>query len=221
MPLADIGTVCDLKPAEAAEAVTASWQRASVDTAVRARLAALLVEDPSGSGATMSDPNPALATPYGAGCDIGAERASNEDAAYAIDRQLAVADGRRRRDQAAAHPRRALLMRALGTGTPGVEADLALRTALPGDRYLLCSDGLSAGVNSPNTGSTFPFCVQINTSSHRWIQAQAVASIFPMRRFTISWPSSSPYMLILDSGPTAGLPKRSSASTIDSRALRT
>ncbi|MCO8269674.1 MerR family transcriptional regulator [Actinoplanes sp. TRM 88003] len=47
--------------------------------------------------------------------------------------------------EAAAHPQRALLVRALGWGE-GVEADLALRTAMPGDRYLLCSDGLSTVV---------------------------------------------------------------------------
>ncbi|WP_035869927.1 MerR family transcriptional regulator [Cryptosporangium arvum] len=46
---------------------------------------------------------------------------------------------------AAAHPDRALLTRALGAGEPG--ADLAVRTALPGDRYLLCTDGLSAVVD--------------------------------------------------------------------------
>ncbi|MBU2665470.1 MerR family transcriptional regulator [Actinoplanes bogorensis] len=43
--------------------------------------------------------------------------------------------------EAAAHPQRALLSRALGYGE-GVEADIALRTVRPGDRYLLCSDGL-------------------------------------------------------------------------------
>ncbi|MGW0182577.1 PP2C family protein-serine/threonine phosphatase, partial [Nocardia sp. NPDC003345] len=35
----------------------------------------------------------------------------------------------------------------LGAGERQVEADLALRTALAGDRYLLCSDGLSATVD--------------------------------------------------------------------------
>ena len=51
--------------------------------------------------------------------------------------------------QAATHPQRALLSRALGSGGQPVEADLALRTALAGDRYLLCSDGLSAVVARP------------------------------------------------------------------------
>lgn len=49
--------------------------------------------------------------------------------------------------EAATHPQRALLTRALGGGSQPVEADLALRTALAGDRYLLCSDGLSAVVS--------------------------------------------------------------------------
>ncbi|MFG1990552.1 MerR family transcriptional regulator [Actinoplanes sp. NPDC048988] len=47
--------------------------------------------------------------------------------------------------EAVGHPERALLARALGWGPEG-EADLGLRTAVPGDRYLLCSDGLSAVV---------------------------------------------------------------------------
>ncbi|MGW5667680.1 MerR family transcriptional regulator [Micromonospora sp. NPDC003776] len=59
--------------------------------------------------------------------------------------QSQVDQGRLTPAEAAAHPQRALLSRALGAGTP-VEADLALRTALVGDRYLLCSDGLSAVV---------------------------------------------------------------------------
>ncbi|GAA0238292.1 MerR family transcriptional regulator [Cryptosporangium japonicum] len=53
---------------------------------------------------------------------------------------------------AAAHPDRALLTRALGAGEP--EADLAVRTALPGDRYLLCTDGLSAVVDRARLHAT-------------------------------------------------------------------
>ncbi|MFJ1537443.1 MerR family transcriptional regulator [Micromonospora chalcea] len=59
--------------------------------------------------------------------------------------QTLVDQGRLTPAEAGAHPQRALLARALGAGVE-VEADLALRTALPGDRYLLCSDGLSAVV---------------------------------------------------------------------------
>jgi PPM family protein phosphatase len=251
MPLAEIRTVCGLESAAAAEAIAAYWQQVTADTAVRARLAALLVEHLSGRGATMSDLNPTLDIRYAAGGDIGAVRESNQDAAYAGERLLAVADGgggpggaaasaaaidalkpleladvpaaelltmlagavadadrtvrkaatdnqqpittltamlrrgsqlalvhigdtrvyllrggelfqltqdhtwvqtqvdagKLDRDEAAAHPQRALLVRALGTGGPEVEADLALRTALAGDRYLLCSDGLSAVVD--------------------------------------------------------------------------
>jgi serine/threonine protein phosphatase PrpC len=61
--------------------------------------------------------------------------------------QQQVDQGKLGRDEAAAHPQRAMLARALGGGGDHVEADLALRTALPGDRYLLCSDGLSAVVD--------------------------------------------------------------------------
>ncbi|WP_089154760.1 MerR family transcriptional regulator [Micromonospora sp. NBS 11-29] len=60
--------------------------------------------------------------------------------------QTLVDQGRLTPAEAGAHPQRALLARALGAGVD-VEADLALRTALPGDRYLLCSDGLSAVVD--------------------------------------------------------------------------
>ncbi|MEU4570384.1 MerR family transcriptional regulator [Micromonospora sp. NPDC023956] len=250
MPLADIRTVCGLDCHAAAEAVTAYWRQVTADTATRARLATLLVQDLSGRDTTMSDPTPTVAVRCAAGCDPGTVRDSNEDAAYAGDRLLAVADGMRGpggatasaaaidalkpleltdapaadlltmlagavadahrlvRDagtadhqpvttltallrhgtrlalvhvgdtrayllrggdlfrltqdhtwvqtqvdqgrlgphEAATHPRRALLVRALGAGHD-VEADLALRTALPGDRYLLCSDGLSAVVD--------------------------------------------------------------------------
>jgi serine/threonine protein phosphatase PrpC len=251
MPLAEIRTVCGLEPAAAAEAITAYWQQVTADTAARGRLATFLVEHLSGRGTTMSDPNPTLVIRYAARCETGAVRDSNEDAAYASERLLAVADGVRGpggaaastaaidalkpleladvpaaelltmlagavteadrtvrkaatddhqpittltamlrsgsqlalvhigdtrayvlrdgelfqltqdhtyvqslvdrgklgRDEAASHPQRALLVRALGAGGHQVEADLALRTALAGDRYLLCSDGLSAVVD--------------------------------------------------------------------------
>jgi serine/threonine protein phosphatase PrpC len=241
MPLAEIRAVCDLEPAAAAEAITGYWQRVSADTASRAHHVSLLVERLSQEGQTMSG----ITMRYAVRCDAGHGRDTNEDAAYAGGRLLAVADGvrgeggsaasnaaidalkaleltdappaellarlaaavdeadrtvRAARNDAATtltavlrrgsqlalvhigdsrayllrggelaqltqdhtwvrdqvehgkltpaeardHPQRALLTRALGAGPQPIEADLALRTAIPGDRYLLCSDGLSA-----------------------------------------------------------------------------
>lgn len=51
-------------------------------------------------------------------------------------------------DEAGSHPQRALLIRAL-TGAGGSRPDLALNAAAAGDRYVLCSDGLSAVVPAP------------------------------------------------------------------------
>jgi serine/threonine protein phosphatase PrpC len=245
MPLAEIRAVCGLPPDAAAQAVEAWWRRVSADTAARGRAVALLVDQLTERGTTMSD----TTFRYAVRCETGAVRDSNEDTAYASGTLLAVADGMRgpggasastaavdalrplesadvpatellaaladavgaaeravrahataahqpvttltavlRRGtrlalvhvgdtrayllrggelsrltqdhtyvqslvdqgklspaEAGSHPQRALLARALGAGE--VEADLALRTALAGDRYLLCSDGLAAVVD--------------------------------------------------------------------------
>ncbi|MGW9196829.1 MerR family transcriptional regulator [Micromonospora chersina] len=245
MPLAEIQAVCGLPPDAAAEAVDTWWRRVSADTAARGRAVALLVDQLTERGTTMSD----TTFRYAVRCETGTARDSNEDTAYASATLLAVADGMRgsggaaastaavdalrplesadapasdllaaladavgaadravrahatgghqpvttltailRRGtrlalvhvgdtrayllrggelsrltqdhtyvqslvdqgklslaEAGAHPQRALLARALGAGE--VEADLALRIALPGDRYLLCSDGLAAVVD--------------------------------------------------------------------------
>jgi PPM family protein phosphatase len=56
--------------------------------------------------------------------------------------QSLLDEGRISQDEAATHPQRSLILRALDSRTDA-EPDLSLREALPGDRYLLCSDGLS------------------------------------------------------------------------------
>jgi protein phosphatase len=63
--------------------------------------------------------------------------------------QSLVDDGRISQDEAATHPQRSLLLRALD-GTSEAEPDLSILEAHAGDRYLLCSDGLS-GVVSEET----------------------------------------------------------------------
>ncbi|MDX3379111.1 MerR family transcriptional regulator [Streptomyces sp. ME02-6991-2A] len=61
--------------------------------------------------------------------------------------QSMVDEGRLTPEEAASHPQRSLLLRALGRGADG-SPDLRLHDARPGDRYLLCSDGLSAVVTT-------------------------------------------------------------------------
>ncbi|WP_055483932.1 MerR family transcriptional regulator [Streptomyces sp. WMMB 322] len=56
-----------------------------------------------------------------------------------------VDEGRISEEEAASHPQRALLMRAL-TGRPGDRPDVRLQDVRAGDRYLLCSDGLTSVV---------------------------------------------------------------------------
>ncbi|KPI18854.1 protein serine/threonine phosphatase [Actinobacteria bacterium OK074] len=63
--------------------------------------------------------------------------------------QRLVDEGRITEEEATTHPQRSLLMRALGSGDH-VEPDLSIREVRAGDRYLICSDGLS-GVVSPQT----------------------------------------------------------------------
>ncbi|EST27193.1 hypothetical protein N566_23460 [Streptomycetaceae bacterium MP113-05] len=60
--------------------------------------------------------------------------------------QKLVDEGRITEEEATTHPQRSLLMRALGSGDH-VEPDLSLREVRAGDRYLVCSDGLSGVVS--------------------------------------------------------------------------
>nr|WP_202451716.1 MerR family transcriptional regulator [Streptomyces sp. SID4948] len=60
--------------------------------------------------------------------------------------QSMIDEGRLTPEEAASHPQRSLLAKAL-SGAPGAAAaDLRLHDAQAGDRYLLCSDGLSSVV---------------------------------------------------------------------------
>ncbi|MDI2132849.1 PP2C family protein-serine/threonine phosphatase [Yinghuangia seranimata] len=60
--------------------------------------------------------------------------------------QRLVDEGRITEEEAGHHPQRSLLMRALD-GRGQVEPDLSVREARAGDRYLICSDGLSGVVS--------------------------------------------------------------------------
>ncbi|GII75224.1 hypothetical protein Sru01_02060 [Sphaerisporangium rufum] len=83
--------------------------------------------------------------------------------------QSLVDDGQMTAEQAAAHPRRSLLMRALG-GSGSVEPDLSMREARPGDRYLICSDGLSGVVGPEALHETLTGPADLGAAADRLIE---------------------------------------------------
>jgi len=82
--------------------------------------------------------------------------------------QLLVDEGRISPEEANTHPQRSLLMRALD----GRDADpeYSVRQAVPGDRYLLCSDGLSGVVSDETIAGTLREYVDPNQCAERLIQ---------------------------------------------------
>ncbi len=61
--------------------------------------------------------------------------------------QRLVDSGRITQEEAAVHPRRSVLMRVLGDVDASPEIDTTVHDTKPGDRWLLCSDGLSSYVS--------------------------------------------------------------------------
>ena len=62
--------------------------------------------------------------------------------------QRLVDSGRITEEEAAVHPRRSVLMRVLGDVDATPEIDTSIMATQPGDRWLLCSDGLSSYVST-------------------------------------------------------------------------
>jgi PPM family protein phosphatase len=116
------------------------------------RLQEMIMSDPAteGMGTTLtallwSDGHAAL-------CHIGDSRAYllRDGKFYQITHdhtlvQSLVDEGRITEDDVATHPQRSLLLRALD-GRTIADPDLSTHETMPGDRYLICSDGLSGVV---------------------------------------------------------------------------
>jgi protein phosphatase len=66
--------------------------------------------------------------------------------------QSMIDEGRLTPEEATVHPQRTLLLKALTGAAGAVVPDLRLCDALPGDRYLLCSDGLCTVVPDEEVG---------------------------------------------------------------------
>jgi len=62
--------------------------------------------------------------------------------------QRLVDSGRITEQEAMVHPRRSVLMRVLGDVESSPEIDTSILATLPGDRWLICSDGLSGVVSN-------------------------------------------------------------------------
>jgi PPM family protein phosphatase len=67
--------------------------------------------------------------------------------------QSLIDEGRITEDDASTHPQRSLILRAID-GRTIADPDLSVHEALPGDRYLICSDGLSSVVNDETLRDT-------------------------------------------------------------------
>ncbi len=82
--------------------------------------------------------------------------------------QLLVDEGRITPDEANTHPQKSLLMRALD----GRDADpeYSVRQAVAGDRYLLCSDGLSGVVSDETIAATLREYSDPNQCAERLVQ---------------------------------------------------
>ncbi len=64
--------------------------------------------------------------------------------------QALIDEGRITEDEASSHPQRSVITRVLD-GRPDLEVDLSVREVRQGDRYLICSDGLTGPVGSRDT----------------------------------------------------------------------
>lgn len=84
--------------------------------------------------------------------------------------QRLVDSGRITPEEAAVHPRRSVLMRVLGDVDASPEIDTAVLPTKPGDRWLICSDGLSSYVSEDKIQNTLANHPQAKDAANRLIK---------------------------------------------------
>ncbi|MDR7280106.1 PP2C family protein-serine/threonine phosphatase [Catenuloplanes atrovinosus] len=82
--------------------------------------------------------------------------------------QMLVDEGRISPEEASSHPQRSLLTRALDGRD--IDPEYSVRQVLPGDRYLICSDGLSAVVSADTIADTLREYVDPQQCVERLVQ---------------------------------------------------
>ncbi|MGV8858447.1 Stp1/IreP family PP2C-type Ser/Thr phosphatase [Rhodoglobus sp.] len=85
--------------------------------------------------------------------------------------QRLVESGRITQEEAAVHPRRSVLMRVLGDVDASPEIDTDVLETKPGDRWLLCSDGLSSFVTEDKIAATLRRVTDADAATERLVQA--------------------------------------------------
>lgn len=78
--------------------------------------------------------------------------------------------GRITPEEAEHHPQRSVVMRVLGDFDAEVTPDLSVREARPGDRWLLCSDGLSGFVSGDTIEETLRTIADVDACADRLVQ---------------------------------------------------
>lgn len=73
-------------------------------------------------------------------------------------------------EEAEHHPQRSVVMRVLGDFDVDIAPDLSVREARPGDRWLLCSDGLSGFVSGDTIAQTLHELPDVDTCAERLVQ---------------------------------------------------
>ncbi|MCO8277575.1 protein phosphatase 2C domain-containing protein [Actinoplanes sp. TRM 88003] len=82
--------------------------------------------------------------------------------------QMLVDEGRVSPEEASSHPQRSLLTRALDGRD--IDPEYSVRQVLKGDRYLICSDGLSGVVSAETIGQTMREIVDLQACVERLVQ---------------------------------------------------
>jgi len=82
--------------------------------------------------------------------------------------QMLVDEGRISAEEASSHPQRSLLTRALDGRD--IDPEYSVRQVLPGDRYLICSDGLSGVVSAETIADTMREYVDPHQCVERLVQ---------------------------------------------------
>lgn len=84
--------------------------------------------------------------------------------------QHLVDTGRISADEAETHPQRNVVMRVLGDFDIDLTPDMSVREAKPGDRWLLCSDGLSGFVSTETLQQTMTDTPDVDECADRLLQ---------------------------------------------------